>query len=290
MKRIGSLIKLRRNQLSAAEKRVADYIEENPQPVTGMGVVELARNTGVSQPTVIRFCRKLGFNGFAEFKLQYAQGEAIRPLAVHQDVGLEDSPEEVIRKVANSAISALTQVRDGIDPAQLDAAATLIARAHRIECYAPGAAHVVAVGAQNKLYRLGIPVGTSTDLFTQIMSAGLMGEQDVILAISFTGRAQQLLEVARYARKTNTPFIAITDSASPLARLATVCINVGTNEDFVAYAPMSTPVAFMTVVDMLAMCALLKRPASVHQNHMLSKREHERMGMVQRAKRPSRKR
>ncbi len=72
---------------------------------------------------------KTSFGGYADFKLHYAQGAAVSPLVVHKNVGLDDEAGDVIRQVANSAISALTQVRDGINPAELSAAATLIARA-----------------------------------------------------------------------------------------------------------------------------------------------------------------
>ncbi|ASJ71314.1 MurR/RpiR family transcriptional regulator [Granulosicoccus antarcticus] len=271
VRQLAALVHSRYEKLSEAERRIADVVSDPTHDITGMGVVELACLVAVSQPTVNRFCRKLGFNGFSDFKLAYAQDAVVHSQAMHQDISAGDSTPEVIQKIAQSAMAALSVLSANLDPAQIDAAARLLVKSRRIECYAPGGARVVAVEAQNKFYRLGIPCVQSDDAFTQLISAGMLQENDALFLISFNGRARQLVEVANIAREAGVSIVALTASGSPLSELATVTIAVSVTEDFVSYAPMSTCVAFMTAVDILAMCTSMLQPAEVQERHARGK-------------------
>lgn len=270
-RQIAVLVHSRYEQLSEAEKRIADIVADSAQDITGMGVVELAALVSVSQPTVNRFCRKLGFNGFSDFKLAYAQDAVVQMQAMHQDIDSTDSTGDVIRKISHSAIAALSVLSDSLAAEQIDAAARLLVNSRRIECYAPGGARVVAIEAQNKFYRLGIPCVQSDDAFTQLITAGMLQAEDTLLLISFNGRARQLLEVARIAREADVSIVALTAAGSPLAEMASVTIEVCVTEDFVSYAPMSTTVAFMAAVDILAMSTSMLQSSDVQERHARGK-------------------
>ena len=268
---VEALIRARRDQFGNAEKRIADFITENPEAITSMGLVKLAEGTSVSQPTVVRFCRKLGFDGFSDFKLRYAQGLVTHRQIMHENVELSDDTPSVIRKITDSAMLALRDVRDGLDPTQIDEAADLMCSSRRVECYGNGGAHVVAVEAQNKLYRLGIPAVLTADFFTQVITAGTMVEGDIILAISFNGLSKNLCEVVKVAETNGNRVVAITAPDSPLSNAASLSIGVAVAEDFISYAPMSAPVAFIAAVDILAMSISMRQPPEVQERHARGK-------------------
>ncbi|MBT3360757.1 MAG: MurR/RpiR family transcriptional regulator [Rhodospirillales bacterium] len=275
-----ALIRARMDRLGAAEKRIADYIIKNPQGITGMGVATIATAASVSQPTVVRFCRKLGFSGYTDFKVRYAQGLVLHENLMHQDISRNDDTQTVIRKVFDSFVVALSGVRDGLDPQQIDAAANLIAQARCVECYGNGAAHVVAVEARDKFYRLGIPSSVTPDYFTQVVTSGILGPRDVILGVSFNGRSRPLLDVVGLAQQSGASVVALTEPGSPLAREATVSIDIVAGEDFVSYTPMSTPATYMAVVDILAMAISLRQSPEVGERHARGKRAIERLAKL----------
>lgn len=266
-----AMIQARIDTFGASEKKVAEVILKDPTRFNGVGLAELARFAGVSQPTVIRFSRKLGFDGFADFKVAFAASNAVAPTAIHQDILPTDDPQTIIGKVASSAILAIAAARDGLDPATIAKAADLISNARRVECFGNGAALSVAVEAQNKIYRLGIPCAVTSDVFTQTILARSMGPGDVILLISFSGAAVSHLEIGRLAKQAGCTLIAITRPGAPLTKLATISIGVDVSEDFESFSPIATPVTFIVVADAIAMCAAQRVSKDVTKQHARGK-------------------
>ncbi len=259
------------DSLGGSERRIAEIILRDPEPFIGVGLAELAVAAEVSQPTVIRFCRKLGFSGYSDFKVAFAQGIAVIPAALHQDVTADDNVLAILHKIADSALAAITSARDSIDIENVARAASLIANSHRVECFGNGAARVVAVEAHNKIYRLGIPCAITADVFTQTILASTLQENDVVLYISFSGEADLHLESLELAKSAGAQVIAITKPGSKIARAADVSIAVSVAEDFESFTPISTPVTFMIAVDTIAMCAAQLLPKEVSERHAVGK-------------------
>lgn len=266
-----AIIRTRVDQLGDSERVVASMILENPVEFSGVGLAALAEAAQVSQPTVIRFCRKLGFNGFSDFKVAYAQGTAILPKALHQEVAAGDSVNTIVRKVADSAIAAITSTRDAIDPDLAAKAAELIASARRIECFGNGTAHSVAVEAHNKIYRLGLPCSVTTDVFTQTILSGTLREGDVILYFSFSGEADFHFDSLYLAKSAGAKIIAFTRPGSHIAAAAHLLIPISVAEDFEAFTPISTPIAYMVAIDAITMCAAQLVPEEVNRRHAAGK-------------------
>ena len=241
-----------RQRMSPSERKVADWVLRDPRAVLSSPIVEIARLAGVSQPTVMRFCRSLNLQGLAEFKLKLAAGLTGTIAIAHSQIKFNDSTAEVSDKVlANSAHAAMA-LRDTINPKAMNAAIELLQQARHVEILCIGSARLVAEDALQKLLHLGVRTSYFPDLQNQLMSARLMQKGDVALAISRSGQLDELLDVARAARQNGGKLIAICPHASPLAKQADVCLHLDHEEGDLHYIPMVVRLLQLILVDILA--------------------------------------
>jgi RpiR family carbohydrate utilization transcriptional regulator len=252
-------IEAAREQLSKAEQRVADYVLKYAPDIMHMSIAALAGAIGVSQPTVARFCLALGFSGFREFKLRLVQSLAGGVPFVHRDVDSGDPASALVAKVIDRTVAALLRVRKELDPEALDRAIALLANARKIEFYGLGNSGIVAADAQHKFFRLGVPTVAYSDPHIHGMSATLLQPGDVVVAISNTGRTRDLLRSVEYALRAGASVIGITSSGSPLARMSTVALCADVEEDPDVYSPMTSRIAHLAMIDVLAVGVALSR-------------------------------
>lgn len=251
-------------ELRKSERAVAEWVLAQPGEVLHLSIAELALRVGVSQPTVARFAAALGFSGYKEFKLRLAQSLASGVPFVHQDVGPDDALELVAPKVFDRTIGALINVRNHLDTAQLGRAVQTLAKARRIECYGVGNSGIVALDAQHKLFRFGVPAVSYTDTHTMAMAATVLRRGDAVVAISASGRTTDMLASVEIALESGAEVIAITAGGSPLARLASVALYADVPEDPDIYAPMISRLAHLAIIDVLCVgLALSLGPALV---------------------------
>ena len=182
------------SRLRKSELKVADFVLKNPLAVIRMRIVDLAEKAGVSEPTVVRFCRAVGCTGFQDFKLALAQQLASSPSYGQIAVTDTDSTREYTYKVFDSTVDTLLKVRDRLVLENLEAAVAAICAAGRVEFYGFGASAAVAFDAQHKFFRLQIRSAAYSDPHLQNMSATSLNPGDVIVAISQSGRSQALLD------------------------------------------------------------------------------------------------
>jgi RpiR family carbohydrate utilization transcriptional regulator len=248
-----------RARLPAAEQRVADFVLAQPHELLQLSLAAVAAGAGVSEPTVIRCCRSLGCAGFAEFKLRLAQGLASGTVFVHADVTPGDSVADMSAKVFGRAASALLQVRSQLDPARLERAIGLLSAARRVECYGLGSSGIVAMDAMHKLFRLGLPAVAYSDAHVHGMAATMLRPGDVVLAFSASGRTVDLISSVDLARESGADVIGITALGAPLAAHCSVAIELLVDEDTDIYTPMTTRLAQLAVVDVLAVGVALRQ-------------------------------
>ncbi|GGY04897.1 transcriptional regulator HexR [Paludibacterium paludis] len=249
--------------LSAAERRVAELVLAQPYTMMQAAVADIARNAGVSQPTVIRFCRSLGCAGLPDFKLKLAGSLVTGVRYVHSSVRAEDPPSEIVAKVFDNTVAALLKSRNEVNPAAIEEAVTLLSAARRIEFYGLGNSGIIAADAQHKFFRFGIPTVAYADSHIQMMAASLLREGDVLLAISSSGRSRELLEAVDAALANGATVVAITAGGSPLARRATVALCADPKEDNDTYSPMISRIVHLVLIDVLAVGVALRRGPGV---------------------------
>ncbi|RZA31554.1 MAG: glucokinase [Lysobacteraceae bacterium] len=241
-----------RHELSPAEQRVAGLVLEHPRKVLSEPIAEIARLADVSQPTVIRFCRSLGFQGLAEFKLKFA-GSLTGTIPVrHSQVRMSDSTHDLSAKVIDNTVSAILKFRDQLDVHAIDRAIELLRRARRVEFYAMGNARAVALDGQHKFFRFRIPAALYGDSHLFTLAAGLLGPGDVVIAISTAGQLPELLEAVDIARAAGADVIAITSSKSLLAKKATVCLAVDHSEDSTTFLSMISRILQLLLIDIMS--------------------------------------
>ena len=246
--------------LPPAEQRVAKLVLADPRSFASLPVSELAERSHVSKPTVVRFCRSVGYDGLADFKLKLAGNVNEGVPFVHRSVDEDDKPADVIVKVIDNAVSALLKYRNDAAGHAFERAISALAAAgragKRIEFYGVGNSGIVAQDAQHKFFRLGVTAAAVSDGHVQVMSATMLKPDDCAVIISNSGRSRDLLDVAEIARKKGATVIVITASGSPLAHEAAsgsrhILLAADHPEDADRYSPMVSRLLHLMIVDVL---------------------------------------
>ena len=240
------------SQLTPAERRVANLVLANPRTVVNEAIAEIARLADVSQPTVIRFCRSLGFLGLADFKLKFASSLTGTIPVRHSQVRLSDSTHDLSAKVIDNTVSAILSFRDQLDVRSIDQAIALLRKANRVEFYAMGNSRVVALDGQHKFFRFRIPTSSYGDAHLFALAADLLKPGDVVIVISNSGKLPELLKTVDAARAAGADVIAITPSQSPLAKKANVCLAVNHTEDSATLLSMISRMLQLLLIDILS--------------------------------------
>jgi RpiR family carbohydrate utilization transcriptional regulator len=246
-------------QMTPAEKKVAGVVLDNPYQALRKSIGLLAGESGVSEPTVVRFCRTLNCSGFQDFKLQLAQGLATGAHFSETRVSFDESASGLITKVIDSGIASLIKVRDTLPADQVQEAVNMLATAQRIEFYGLGGSGIVAQDAQHKFFRLGVPVVAYSDPTVHSVSASLLSKGCVIVAISQSGDTQDIIASAELGLTAGASVISITAADSPLARLSTLCLPMNSLRDEDFYAPIKSRMAHLAIIDVLAVGVALSR-------------------------------
>lgn len=248
-----------RSSLRKSEAKVADFVLANANDVINMRIVDLASSTEVSEPTVIRFCRAIGFNGFQAFKLQLAQQMGLGSVFTQFAVDDSDTVEDLRNKVFDTTIGSLLTVRDELDPVVLEQAIHTIHNARRVEFYGFGASGSVATDAQHKFFRLQLSTSAYTDPHIQHMSAISLGKDDVVVAISQSGQTSALLESVGLAMEAGATVIGLAPQGTALSKKCSISIPVNMEEDLQGSTPVSSRIAHLVVIDVLATGVALHR-------------------------------
>lgn len=241
-----------KSALRKSEAKVASFVLDNANQVIRMRIVDLASQSGVSEPTVIRFCRAIGFDGFRSFKLQLAQHLSLGEVFTQFAVDDKDTIADLRNKVFDSTVGSLLTVRDELDVVALETAITTINQAKRVEFYGFGASGSVAADAQHKFFRLQVSTAAYTDPHIQHMSAISLGKDDVVVAISQSGQTQALLQSVRLAIEAGATVIGLAPQDTALSELCSISLCVNVEEDLQAIAPVSSRIAHLVVIDVLA--------------------------------------
>ena len=252
-------IRQMRDALTPAERRVADLALNHPRSIINDPIVDIARKADVSQPTVIRFCRSLGCQGLSDFKLKLATGLTGTIPVSHSQVHLGDTATDFGAKVLDNTISAILQLREHLNFEHVERAIDLLNGARRIEFYGLGNSNIVAQDAHYKFFRFGIPTIAYGDLYMQAASAALLGKGDVIVAVSKSGRAPELLRVLDVAMQAGAQVIAITSSNTPLAKRATVALETDHIEIRESQLSMISRILHLVMIDILAVGVAIRR-------------------------------
>ncbi|KAM9863006.1 MurR/RpiR family transcriptional regulator [Leucobacter sp. BZR 635] len=232
-------IRLALPNLSHAHEQIARYVLRNAEQVTQLSAAQLAAKVGVSQPSVTRFCQALGLGSYQALLLALA-GEAgqshgaspMKPLA--DGLSPDDSLEQVAHMLTRLDIDAMELVARQLDFEAIEAAAQMVAAARHTDVYGVGASGLIAQELELRLFRLGVPIRAWVETHAAATSAALRSPEDVIVAISASGRTRETYEALVSGRERGAKTIALTsDPASPVALAADVHLTtIGTGTTY----------------------------------------------------------
>ena len=252
--------------LAPAEQRVGKLVLADPRAFANLPITELADRAHVSKPTVVRFCRSVGYDGLSDFKLKLAGSVSEGVPFVHRSVDVDDKTADVVVKVIDNTVAAFLKYRNDASSFAIqkatDALAGAAANGKRIEFYGVGNSGIVAQDAQHKFFRLGVNTIAYSDGHMQVMSASMLGAGDCLIVISNSGRTRDLMDACDIARKNGATTIVITASGSPLAHLAKeaghIHLAADHPEGYDRYSPMVSRLLHLMIVDILATCLALR--------------------------------
>ena len=246
--------------LPPAEQRVAKLLLADARSFASQPVGQIAERAGVSKPTVVRFCRSVGYDGLVDFRLKLAGSVNEGVPYVHRSVDDDDKAGDIVVKVIDNAVAAMLRYRNAAASQSIERAIVALTAAcrqqRRIEFYGVGNSGIVAMDAQHKFFRLGVMALAISDGHVQVMSATMLQAGDCAVIISNSGRSRDLLDVSDIARKKGATVIVITASASPLAREAPnsaqqILLAADHPEDADRYSPMVSRLLHLLIIDIL---------------------------------------
>ena len=235
--------------LSKNEYKVAQVVLNDPEAIIHTSTATLAQTAAVSEPTINRFCRRIGCKGFPDFKLQLAQQLAKGTSYVNSQINDDDSVADVTDKIFAATQSALATAREKIDRDAVEATINCLVEARKISFFGYGASASVAHDAQNKFARFTTPAIYSDDHLVQKVAAINSLPGDVVLCFSHTGRTKMLCEIAQLAHENGATVIGITAKDSPLAKFCHIVVSTEVPEDTDHYMPMASRIAQMVLID-----------------------------------------
>ncbi|MDR1900282.1 MAG: MurR/RpiR family transcriptional regulator [Treponema sp.] len=240
---------------------IARFITEQGGQVLKMTVTEFAEKIGVSDATIIRFCQKIGFKGYYQAKIVLAQ--SLRENAAGGGEGespAQDHRHDPVSHVSDVVLKNIRETEKNLDPAVIDAAASLINQAARVCFYAVGNSYPIALDAAYKLSRAGIPTFASDMAEYQISNAHLLDSASVAFGISHSGGSRTVLKAFEIAKTRGAPVILLSNhEKSPLAKLADITLITRAYGEYFLDAGLITRICGMYLVDILFFAVLIKK-------------------------------
>ena len=260
-------IEARLEKMRRSERKVAELVLARPEEVIEMRIVDLAAAAQVSEPTVVRFCRAIDCAGFANFKLALARDVGSGSSPASFDLDELDTARDYTYKVFDATMDTLKRVRDRLDPDAIEVAVDALCNARRVEFYGFGASSPVAIDAQHKFFRLQIASAAHSDPHIQAMSAMSLTPEDVVVAISQSGRTTALLDAMHLVRDAGAIIIGLAPSNTPVIEASTLPIHIDVEEaSDTRYTPLPSRIAHLTVIDILAVGVSRMKGADVNRH------------------------
>ncbi len=249
-----------RDAMSASDRAIADYVIEHAAEVTGLSSQALAQRCHVSQSSVIKFCQRHGFAGFPAFKIalsaELARHENARQ--VHAGIFSDDSVGAVARKLFDSKLSALSDTMKLNDNADLEAAAELIDRAGRVLIMGVGGSALVAEDLGSKLAKFGKAVVAGGDSHIQLANLASLTPDDLLIAISYSGRTKEIAVAVEHARAQAIPTLIIGAASAPPPPPGRLLRCVA-DENVVRSASIATRTAQLAITDLVFVLFVQRR-------------------------------
>ena len=218
--------------LNKTEKKIARNILADPEAATHKSIAVLAKNSGVSEPSVNRFCKRFNTTGFPDFKLKLAKASVSGILETVHPLHAGDDADQYAAKIINNTIANLLAFRHSINYKQIQLVVDSLNNAKRVFIFGLGLSSVIAKAAESKFYQSGLFASFNDDLIMQRMIVSNSSPGDLFFLISQTGETKEIIEVAELAKLNNASIVSLSPDRSRIAKLST--LNLHADESSIA--------------------------------------------------------
>lgn len=243
--------------LTPSEQRVGRWILQHPKEAANITLARLAAECKTSEPTVVRFCRRVGLGGFRELAIRLTEALSSPSTYLHRNVSADDSIADAVIKVMDTSIQSLVEMRAQLSSMPINAAVGAMKDARQIVFAGLGASGQVARDACHKFFRLGIPCTALHDTTMILQYAAIANSRDVLVLLSHSGRWQEFGRAAKMARERGATVIAVTSPDSVFAQEASLLFPCRVVEDTNIFTPMSSRLAQLALLDAIQVALAL---------------------------------
>jgi len=245
--------------MTKAEKIVAEYVMDHHKDVIYFSVTELAERAKVGETTVLRFCRKLNFKGFQDFKLALAQDQAQKDVNIYENIIENDDLNTLIHKVTHSHVRIAEETRSLLEPDKLDRAINMIVHADNVHFFGVGSSGLAALQASHSFIRMGKKSEAKQDAHFQAIDASLLSEKDVAVGFSVSGSTKDTNESLKIAKEAGANIISITHNArSPITQISDVALLMSAWENPLQGSSLAAKMSQLAVIDILCLGVFLR--------------------------------
>lgn len=218
---VGPQIRMQLPTLTVTERQVAEAILNLEALSEDTPIKVVARAAGVSEALVVKVAKKLGFNGFRELRTGLVGYRNAPTNALYREIDDGDDLAAIAQKVFRTSIQALEETLTILDTDVMERAVAAIDKAEHIDFYGVGGSAQIARDVAHKFLRIGRRVHVYDDPHLMVMSASVLGPDDVVVAFSHSGATEAVLHPAELAKERGATVIALTNYlSSPLTELA----------------------------------------------------------------------
>lgn len=251
-------IKTYQSQMPATMAKIAAVLIDDPRAPLNLSITELAERAGTSAASVTRFCRMIGYSGYAPLRVGIAEdvgrggAKAAWIADIGRSFGPDDPPDEIRGALLNTHVRSLQTTANLLDMDTAIRVADAIGKSPHIDVYGVGGSGLTALEIEARLYRIGINVHTWAEVHNGLTSAAILDRDCVAIGISNTGRTEETIQMLSVAKGTGAYTVAITGNPdSPLARLADDVLIAASPDGYLQPADLSARHCQLFVVDLL---------------------------------------
>ncbi|CAH0344961.1 MurR/RpiR family transcriptional regulator [Bacillus sp. CECT 9360] len=254
-------------RFSEKEKKIANYILENPEQIIHCTINEVAEDLNVADATVFRFCKRIGFKGYQAMKIALAS-EIMTPIQqIHEEITEQDNEKTVAEKIFKSNNRSLENTLQILESDSLKKAVSLLLNARRVEFYGTGGSSVIAMDAYHKFLRTGIQAFAFIDTHFQLMSASQLTSDDVAVVISHSGTNKDTIQILNTANENGVKTIGITSfPKSPLSQRVNVPLITSAEETEYRSEALASRISQLSLIDALYVNVMMKNKNKAKQS------------------------
>lgn len=240
------------NSMTRSEQRVAKFVNENIEEVVYLTVTGLSEKVGVGETTVLRFCRKLNYKGYQDFKMAIAQSLVSNVNQLEREVKTSDSLQDISQKITQHNTKLLNDSLELLSLEHIQLSANAIIQSEQLIVFGIASSGITALDAEHRLMRMGLRVSSTIDSHVMAMKATLLSPKDVVLGISTSGSTKDVVDAVRIAKESGAYVICITNHArSPITQYADIILLAASKESPLQGGAYSTKIAQLHVLDIL---------------------------------------